>query len=413
MASIITLPDGTPITQPSNFCNLCKIIRSTEKGSANCIKSDAVIGRFSANGPIIQSCKSGGLWDAVAAIIVGGQHIASWLVGQARDKSRGEDNMLLYAKEIGADESEMINAFHEIDSMTKNQFEKVANMLYTLANQLSAMAYQNLQQELLISEREKAEREVQKLNEELEKRVEQRTMELQIANDELESFSYSVSHDLRAPLRSIDGFSFMLMEDYMDELNDQAKKYLEKIRKASQRMAMLIDDMLKLSRLTRGELRKESFNISQIALNIVEEIKAGHPKSNIKFIIQKNLTAHGEKILIDLVLENLFGNAFKFTSNIEKPIVEFGLVNSEILSEKLNLDRAKQVFFVKDNGAGFDMKYSSKLFGPFQRLHRANEFEGNGIGLTTVQRIITKHGGRIWAESKVNKGATFYFTIDK
>ncbi len=244
--------------------------------------------------------------------------------------------------------------------------------------------------------------EQQKFSEKLERRVIERTAQLEATNKELEAFAYSVSHDLRAPLRSIDGFSLALLEDYHDMLDDIGKDYLRRVRAASQRMGQLIDGMLKLSRLTRDELRRQQVNLSSIAEEIIAELQQNEPERDVDIIIEPNLIVNGDPRLLRAVLENLLGNAWKFTGKREQARIKVGVTHSENYP----------IYYVKDNGAGFDMAYADKLFGAFQRLHRTTEFQGNGIGLATVQRIIHRHGGKVWAEGEVGKGATFYFTLD-
>jgi len=252
-----------------------------------------------------------------------------------------------------------------------------------------------------ITERKLNEIEVQKLNQELEQRVKDRTIELQNSNKELEAFSYSVSHDLRAPLRSIDGFSLALMEDYYQKLDSTAKDYINRIRNATSKMDALIDSMLKLSRVTRFELKKEKINLSKIAKDITQNLKAANQVRESEFIIKDNVFVEADNYLITIAMENLLGNAWKYTSKKEKTVIEFGLIEKDM----------EVIYFIKDNGAGFDMKYIGKLFGAFQRLHSAKEYPGTGIGLATTQRIIRRHGGEIWADSIENKETTFYFTL--
>lgn len=235
----------------------------------------------------------------------------------------------------------------------------------------------------------------------LERRVVERTAQLEAANKELEAFSYSVSHDLRTPLRGIDGFGQILLEDYSHKLDDQGREYLQRLRAASQRMAQIIDDLLKLARVTRAELNLEEVDLSELAQDVAEKIRAQAPNRNVRFDIASGLKARADIRLLRIVLENLLGNAWKFTIRRNEARIEFGAIE-----ENGNL-----VYFVRDNGAGFDMAYVNKLFGAFQRLHDVKEFPGTGIGLATVQRVVHKHGGRIWAEAAVNGGATFYFTL--
>jgi signal transduction histidine kinase len=229
--------------------------------------------------------------------------------------------------------------------------------------------------------------------------------ELEATNRELEAFSYSVSHDLRAPLRSIDGFSQILVEDYADEIDEEGKDYLGRVRAASQRMGRLIDDILGLSRVTRGTMSRERLDLGALATEVAEELRETRPERKVEFSAQKGLEVWGDPKLLRVALANLIGNAWKFTEKSPEARVEFGL--DEELSRKGHVP----VYYVRDNGAGFDMTYANKLFGAFQRLHGADEFEGTGIGLATVQRVVHRHGGRIWAEGEVDRGATFYFTL--
>jgi signal transduction histidine kinase len=231
--------------------------------------------------------------------------------------------------------------------------------------------------------------------------LKERSAEIERTNKELEAFSYSVSHDLRAPLRSIDGFSQALLEDYYENVDETGRDYLSRVRASTQHMGRLIDDLLKLSRLTRTEMRQEPVSLSGIATKIIDSLKKNEPDRSVECVVEEGITVNGDPYLIEIAMENLLNNAWKFTGKTPGPRIQFGM------TQKDGLD----VYYIKDNGAGFDMTYSDKLFGAFQRLHSSEEFSGTGIGLVTVQRIIHRHGGRIWAEAEPNKGATFFFTI--
>lgn len=252
-----------------------------------------------------------------------------------------------------------------------------------------------------INTRRRMEAALKNYQDHLEDLVKARTIALEAANKDLESFSYSVSHDLRAPLRGIDGFCQILIDDYGKLLDAEGKQHLDRIRIGAQHMANLIDDILELSRVTRRALEYEPLDLSNMAGEIVERLKKSNDARQVDVNIQSGLQARGDRHLIEIVLQNLLDNSWKYTSKTSHAGVEFN-------SQK---DGAETVYYIQDNGAGFDMQYSNKLFKAFQRLHSVDEFPGTGIGLATVHRVIERHGGRIWAEAELDKGATFYFTL--
>jgi signal transduction histidine kinase len=249
---------------------------------------------------------------------------------------------------------------------------------------------------MLVRSRVRAER----ISEDLE----EANQELEGANKELEAFSYSVSHDLRAPLRTIDGFSQILLEDHADKLDQEGEDYLGRVRAASQHMDNLIDDLLDLSRVSRGPLRRETVDLSALATGIIDELRRSEPGREVEFVTEEGILAYADASLLTVALENLLSNAWKFTSKKSKATIEFGRLPQEG-------GEPTQTYFVKDDGVGFEEAYADKLFGAFQRLHPAQEFEGTGIGLATVARIVRRHGGRVWARGEVGEGATFFFTL--
>ena len=250
-----------------------------------------------------------------------------------------------------------------------------------------------------ITDRKEAEDKVRELNESQQRHA----VQVEAANKELEAFSYSVSHDLRAPLRSIDGFSLALIEDYDGKLDADAKGLLDRIRAATKRMAQLIDDLLNLARVTRTEMRYEAVDLGAMAKSVLADLQSGDPQRSVECVVGEDIIGHGDSRLLRVVLENLLGNAWKFTMNKPRARIELGMSQQD----------GGPVYFVRDDGPGFDMAYVDKLFGTFQRLHAASEFPGTGIGLASVRRIIQRHGGTTWAEGAVDKGATFSFTLSE
>ena len=311
--------------------------------------------------------------------------ILSLLIVRSISKPLGE--LILSTNIIGMGDLE-----HRVEVMSRDELGDLTNAFNQMTKNLKEVTASRDDLDKEVAERSRAEEGL---------RI--RSLQLEASNKELETFSYSVSHDLRAPLRGIDGFSQVLLEDCGDKLDAKEKDYLQRVRKASQRMAILIDDLLGLSRVTRREMRREGVDLSRLAEEIVEDIRSREPERQAEFIIQPALVVQGDPDLLRIVLEKLLENAWKFTGRHATARIEFGTMEAE----------AEKAYFVRDDGAGFDQKYTDKLFGAFQRLHTTEEFGGTGIGLATVNRIIRRHGGRAWAEGRVDKGATFYFTLSQ
>jgi signal transduction histidine kinase len=282
------------------------------------------------------------------------------------------------------------NLNYKIDEKGKDEIGDLSRSFNRMTVDLKEVTASKVELEREAEERQRAEEELRRTNAELE-----------ASNKELEAFSYSVSHDLRAPLRSMDGFSGALIEDYADKLDEKGKQYLKYVQESSETMARLIDDLLKLSRVTRSEMSYQTVNLSELAGKIVAELQRSEPERKVEVNIAPDIMANGDANLLRLALENLLNNAWKFSGKSSSARIEMGITDHN----------AKETYFVRDNGAGFDMKYADKLFKPFQRLHRDSEFPGTGVGLASVQRIIHRHGGEVWAESSIGKGATFYFTL--
>lgn len=305
----------------------------------------------------------------------------------AQGVTTGRDYSLRVAKESHDEVGLLADAFNQMLAETERSSAELQR------------ANDQLQRE--IDEHRRARDEVSLLNATLEQRVAERTQALELANKELESFSYSVSHDLRTPLRAIEGFSSALLRSHGEQLDERGRDYLQRVRVATRRMGTLIDDLLNLARTMRAELRRREVDLSEMAQAVVDEIVDAHPDRDVRFHIEPGMKANADPQLIRAALDNLLGNAAKFSSKTPQARVDFGRQTRD----------GEVVYAVRDNGVGFDMAYAHKLFGAFQRLHSDKEFDGTGVGLANVQRIVQRHGGRIWADSQIGQGACFFFTL--
>jgi len=284
-----------------------------------------------------------------------------------------------------------------------NLVDSFNGMLAEIGRRAEALEQSNRFLEREMAERQHADEELRKLNDELERRVADRTTQLEAANKELEGFSYSVSHDLRAPLRAVVGFSQMLLEDHAGQLDEEAQRKLKVIQSEAQRMGVLIDELLAFSRLGRKAMQVADIDMTEVARTTYQGLNGQHQGPKVELRLASLPRGKGDRVLLGQVWANLIANAIKFSSKRQQPLVEISAIS----------DEKEHVYFVRDNGAGFDPRYQSKLFGVFQRLHDSSEFPGTGVGLALVQRIVVRHSGRVWAEGKPGEGATFYFTLPK
>ncbi len=343
-----------------------------------------------------------GMVDGVRAMVISGTGKAEMdrLRGIA-DEEEAEERRLLATRTLKAQEANRTAKFVIWLAGTLDLLLIVGMFRYFYRERTLRIATERTAEALALANAEvKAQAdEVRRLNTTLEERVRQRTAELETTNRELEAFSYSVSHDLRAPLRTIDGFSLALEEDYADAVDATGRDYIRRVRNGVQRMGQLIDALLQLSRITRAEILREDVNVSELAERVVGNLQEETEGNAVAFEVEPGLRASADPKLLQVALENLLGNAVKFSSKTANPRIAFGF------------DQLEKAFFVRDNGAGFDMHYVDKLFNAFNRLHGDKDFTGSGIGLATVARVVRRHHGRIWAQSAVNLGATFWFTL--
>jgi signal transduction histidine kinase len=310
-------------------------------------------------------------------------------------------SIVAIAREVVTSRQYTLRAEKISEDETGTLVDAFNDMLAVIENRTHAMESANQKLAAESAKHAQARETIMQLNEELEDKVLERTEQLQATNQELESFCYSVSHDLRGPLRSISGFTQALREELPKELPGEATRYIERVVAATRRMSQLIDDLLNLSRVSRGELIRQQLDLTEMARDVVRELQARDPNYKPDVSVWQGMTTQADPKLLRIVFENLLGNAWKFSSKKDNPRIVVGVMK----------DGPREVYFVRDNGAGFDMRYADKLFGAFQRLHAMNEFPGTGIGLATVQRIIHRHGGRIWFDSAPDNGASFYFTL--
>ncbi|MFW6115896.1 MAG: PAS domain-containing protein [Chloroflexota bacterium] len=347
------------------------------------------------------------------------RHIASGESYHVEYRIAGKDGAYRYWTEQGTPlRDENGQAFRAIGASSDITERKLAEQQVRAAQaeleRLLAEAEQSRRALLsLLEDQKAAEESVRQLNVELERRVGQRTAQLEAANQELEAFAYSVSHDLRAPLRAMDGFSAALRSQYRDQLDPQARHYLDRIQAGSRRMGQLITDLLDLSRVTRREMAVTPVDLTALARQIAAELVEEDPQRDVDFAIEEGLTVEGDPHLLRIALYNLLSNAWKFTGRQDRARIEVGRLSDTPAGSPAGAEigRNGAVYFVRDNGVGFDMAYADKLFAPFQRLHTLSEFPGTGIGLVTVRRIVTRHGGQVWTEAEVDRGAAFYFTL--
>lgn len=384
VASIITTTEGIPVTRPSNFCRLCSdIIRKSEKGLANCIKSDMELGRCNPTGPIVQPCMSGGLWDGGASITVGGRHVANWLIGQVRNEAQDEAEMLEYADKIGVDRELFRGALAEVPTMSKERFDKVALALFLLANELSLKAYQNILQARFIAERKRY------------------VTDLQQKNAELERFTYTVSHDLKSPIITIKGFTGTLEKDLKLGRYERMEGDLKRVSDAADKMNDLLHDLLQLSTIGRVVKAQEQVDMNLLADDVLAQLDGPLKNRNLTVEVQQGLPSlFCDRQRMAEVLQNLIENSINYMGEQAAPQIRFGAREED----------GENIFFVQDNGIGIDEKYHLIIFGLFNKLDTKSG--GTGVGLALVKRIIEVHEGRVWVESEgVGMGSRFCFTI--
>ena len=380
-----------------------KFHRVSPESCEGCRESDTILSSGAAPGEYtLYKCKNG-LWDAATPIFLGDRHVGNVFTGQLFFDDEEPDYGFFreQARRFGFDEEAYMAALRKVPRFSRERVGSVMRFYAGLAKLLSDLSYSNIKLARALAERERAEETIRTMNADLERRVLERTRELESTTSEMEAFTYSVSHDLRAPLRAMTGFGQALFEDCGGALDEQCRGYVGRICAAADRMSGLIDDLLMLSRISRSELHPAPVDLADLARTILKELREAEPDRRVETVVPESVPVMADRGLARIVMDNLLRNAWKFTGKKPSARIEFGAARAGKMWE----------CFVRDDGAGFDMEYSGKLFGPFQRLHRADEFPGSGIGLVTVQRIVRRHGGRIWADGAVDAGATFAFTM--
>jgi PAS domain S-box-containing protein len=360
-------------------------------------------------GAIVDSCSDAIIGRDMKSIITCWNAAAERIFGYSASEIIGRSITLIVPPEHYAEEEAVLARITQGERIEHLDTERLRKDGKLVSVCVTASPIKNTHGQLIgasmvardISERKRAVKEIGDRNDDLEQRVIERTSQLQAVNKELEAFAYSVSHDLRAPLRTLDGFSQALLEDYTDKLDDEGVDNLRRIRNASQRMGHLIDDLLNLSQLTRVEMTLARVDFSQMVLDVIEEVRATEAPREVTTVVAEGLFVDADPRLLRIALTNLFANALKFSGKRPDARIEFGCT----------YENGEMEYFVRDNGVGFDMAHAGRLFGAFQRLHAMHEFPGTGIGLTIVQRIVNRHGGRVRAQGVIGVGATFYFTL--
>lgn len=393
------------VLSKSGWRQMCiEFHRVNPETARNCSISDTVLSNKFEKGEKYHfyECLNG-LVDVAVPIIINGEHIANLFSGQFFFEDPDREFFKKQARKYGFNEEDYLKALDKVPVVSKERVKVAMDFLLNMTQLISEITFQRLEQIELNEALVKSEEALREFNETLEVRVAERTFQLTEANKELDAFSYSVSHDLRSPLRHINGFAEILAREYSDHLNGDAKKYISTITDSAKKMGSLIDDLLTFSRTGRSELNKTVLNMNRVIDEAMVQIKPLLAGRTIDWQISQLLGVMGDYNLMLMVWNNLIDNAVKYTRVREKAVIQIGS------REETN----ETVFFIKDNGAGFDMQYAQKLFGVFQRMHSSAAFEGTGIGLANVRRIIVRHGGRTWAEAEEDKGATFYFSIPK